>query len=38
MGRGRISTQLIFSHLQGTEKSCMSKKTEEVGAEDRRYV
>jgi hypothetical protein len=34
-GRGRVSTQLIFSHLWGTEMSYRFKQTKELGAGDK---
>jgi hypothetical protein len=34
MGRGRVSTQLTFSLLQGTDLSYRFKYTKELGAGD----
>jgi hypothetical protein len=35
MGRGRVSTQLIFNHLQGTGMSYRFKKTKKLRAVDK---
>jgi hypothetical protein len=36
VGRGRINTQPIFSHLQGADMSCRFKQTKELGAVDKK--
>jgi hypothetical protein len=38
LGRGSISTQLILSHLQGTDISYSFKYTKKWGAGDKRYA
>jgi hypothetical protein len=35
MGRGRVSTQLILSHLCGTDMSYRFKQTKDLGAGDK---
>jgi hypothetical protein len=35
VGRGRIGTQLIFSHLQGADMSYRFKYTKDLGAGDK---
>jgi hypothetical protein len=38
LGRGRVSTQLIFSHLWHTDISYRFKQTKELGTGDKRYT
>jgi hypothetical protein len=38
MGRGRVSTQLILSHLQDTDMSCRFKQTKEQVTGDKKYA